>query len=581
MKTFLAIAVLVLPPQLPPVPLAEGPRVSIEGVVVDAESRPVAGADIRASFWPPPAAYSPSSVPRAVTDKDGNFALHDLGAGSYRVGASAGGYARQDYGAGTVITLTPGQSLQGIVIRLVREGIVTGQITSTGGAPLLKMEVLAFRRIYNANGWPVLSTYGLRGETNDRGEYRLAGLPPGRYYIWAASPFLGGTASDEARAARRDGLPAPASPTPGQYGPVFYPGVSDSSKAAMVDVHSGQESTKVDLVLPRVQLYKIRGHVTESGGGLPTRKVSLGTIPADGKFVTGTTLSVAGPAYDIAGNLISAYRPDGTFELTDITPGTYWLNAQLQVEPLTAEQRLLVVTPGADMARLPVPTRGATRVTVVDSDVENVEVTVVYDPTIRGSVRVEGGAAVPLDSLNVELRPVTLGSMGPVFGTLKMAPDATFTYTNMPAGEYRFSLSGVPADFYVQQARLGTIDALSQLLTLTRQPDAPLQITLAKGAAVSGAVTDASSRPVPSQQVVLIPDRMPNRPDLYKTATTDANGRFTMQGVAPGDYKAYAWKTIEPYRYFDSEFLRGFEDRGSIVRVTETSGATVDVRLIP
>jgi hypothetical protein len=122
---------------------------------------------------------------------------------------------------------------------------------------------------------------------------------------------------------------------------------------------------------------------------------------------------------------------------------------------------------------------------------------------------------------------------------------------------------------------------LSQLLTLTRQPDAPLQITLAKGAAVSGAVTDAASRPVSNQHVVLVPDRMPNRPDLYKTATTDANGRFTMQGVAPGDYKAFAWKTIEPYRYFDPEFLRGFEDRGVAVHVTEAAGATADLKVIP
>jgi hypothetical protein len=53
-----------------------------------------------------------------------------------------------------------------------------------------------------------------------------------------------------------------------------------------------------------------------------------------------------------------------------------------------------------------------------------------------------------------------------------------------------------------------------------------------------------------------------------------------MQGVAPGEYRAFAWRTIEAFRYFDPEFVDKYNDRGSAVHVTEVSPPTVEVNLI-
>ena len=125
------------------------------------------------------------------------------------------------------------------------------------------------------------------------------------------------------------------------------------------------------------------------------------------------------------------------------------------------------------------------------------------------------------------------------------------------------------------------LDALTQLIELTKPSPAPLTIVLAKGVTVSGALAAAASQAVSNKEVVLIPDRIANRLDLYKTATTDVNGRFTIQGVAPGDYKAFAWQGIERFQYFDSEFMKQFADRGSAVRVSDAAPATVSVKIIP
>jgi hypothetical protein len=48
---------------------------------------------------------------------------------------------------------------------------------------LLRMEVHALRRIFDANGSPFLLSEG-GTETNDRGEYRIPGLKTGWYYMF-------------------------------------------------------------------------------------------------------------------------------------------------------------------------------------------------------------------------------------------------------------------------------------------------------------------------------------------------------------------------------------------------------------
>ena len=68
---------------------------------------------------------------------------------------------------------------------------------------------------------------------------------------------------------------------------------------------------------------------------------------------------------------------------------------------------------------------------------------------------------------------------------------------------------------------------------------------------------------------------------MRRSISWNRRGRFVIRGVAPGDYKAFSWQTLEPFRYFDSDFIRESDDRGSAVHVTETSGFTANVTLIP
>ena len=67
----------------------------------------------------------------------------------------------------------------------------------------------------------------------------------------------------------------------------------------------------------------------------------------------------------------------------------------------------------------------------------------------------------------------------------------------------------------------------------------------------------------------------------YAQTTTDQYGRFTMSGIAPGDYRAYAWDQVEDTAWMDPEFMRPFRSEGKRITVEESSEVGVQLDLIP
>ena len=68
---------------------------------------------------------------------------------------------------------------------------------------------------------------------------------------------------------------------------------------------------------------------------------------------------------------------------------------------------------------------------------------------------------------------------------------------------------------------------------------------------------------------------------LYKTASTDQNGRFTVKGVRPGEYKIYAWEEVEQGAYMDPDFVKPHESAGEAVSIKDSAQATVQLKAVP
>jgi len=147
-------------------------------------------------------------------------------------------------------------------------------------------------------------------------------------------------------------------------------------------------------------------------------------------------------------------------------------------------------------------------------------------------------------------------------------------------GEYRVQTEGGPRNSYIKSAHLGRTDVVNGF-TLSGPVSDALEIVLGSASGeIEGIVVDSERNPVRGVEVVLIPNRARGRRDAYRTATTDQNGRFTVRTIIPGEYRLFAWDDLEPFAYFDPDFLRKYEERGTLLTVPESAKLTVETKLI-
>jgi Carboxypeptidase regulatory-like domain len=585
-----AIAVSLLlflqAPATPPQQQTQLPKATIEGIVVRVgTSEPIAGAQLTvlrvSGPLPLPTGTTPATplgpIPPVTTDRQGKFIIKDLDPGSYRITAARNGYAKQEYGQrtagsqGTAINVLPGQNLKDITFNLTPAGNVSGRVRDFSGEPITGLQVQLLRAAYNPLGQKTLQTAGT-ARTDDRGEYRMYWITPGRYYLSVgigppnAILNLGGTTSSNE---------VPTKPYPTTY----YPGTIDSSKASVIDIPPGTEMSAVDVVMSQLDLFRVRGRIIDSATGRAPRNVNVSLVP---RQTVGST-----PVLTSLPNTAPPYNPaTGTFELRDVAPGSYWVRANMSTDlnaPIPANTNARTVN---DLLTSVLGSQQTTQIPldVSNADVEGVTLVLAPGVSVAGRLRVEGQDVASLDGydrIRIQLRPT--GSLN--VGAPRPQPlnaDGSFTIDNITPGEYRIFANMPRPDMYIKDARLDSTDLLNQPWVVSGPVSGTLSIVLANGAGqIEGNVVNDKSEPVRGIQAVLIPDRSRDRTELFRTATTDQNGHFTMRGIQPGDYKIFAWESIEQFSYYDADVLVPFEQKGKAVSIGESSKVTAEVKLIP
>ncbi|HYR92403.1 MAG TPA: carboxypeptidase-like regulatory domain-containing protein [Terriglobia bacterium] len=543
-------------------------KASIEGAVMDAATgMPIPNARVILTRAEEAAPGPPQpSLPGTTTDWQGKYALAGLEPGAYRVAVAAEGYARQEYGQsvlgrwqgqGTILSLAAGQVLKDVRVRLTPTGTVTGHIRNSTGQPAAGVQVLLVSPVYGPGGDLRLRSAGA-GRTNDRGEYRVYWVTPGKYYVVSGSLDLFGSF----QSIETGGLGgSPNEYQAGRYGVTFHPGVSDPSEAVFVTVQSGIE-LKLDLAVPQ-QLYRIRGRVVDT---------KTGRWPASAQVTLSGRRLIEGAA-GILLRAVPVYNAsDGTFEVRDVPSGLYYVNVNLQEGRSRAG------------SSRPLP------LVVSTSDVNDVLLAVEPYVSIPGKVTIDGTelSALELSRVHVFLnlsaggRRLTDTSYGAIGGVPLLNPDGTFTLNNVMAGEYRLTVLPLPNNYYTKEARYDGIDVLEDPLLVSSSAPGILTIVLSsKGGRITGTVVDAKRMPARGVQAVLVPDEHRDRSELYRTAIADDAGRITLTGIAPGNYKLFAWEALEQYAYYDPKVVESFAQQGTPVHVTETTTANVQVRMIP
>ena len=478
-----------------------------------------------------------------TTDLEGRYEFADVAAGSYHLSATKGTFVPSEYGQrrpfdrGKAIDVADGQTTEKVDVTLPRGGIVAGVVLDDVGDPVTGARVTAMRLQFR-DGKRGLVSIGRTVETNDIGQYRLYGLPPGSYFVSAVAASAN-----------------PVLPILNSAGSAttYYPGTLSELEAQRVPVRAGQEKMVPDFTLVPSRLVKVTGTATSSAG-TPVQAVML--------MNTAQVSSGGG----LSGMTTATVRPDGTFRLNNVAPGEYTIMA-VALNTGTSEQEITAMP-----------------LTVAGEDIADVTLTTAKGFSATGQIIFEQGTPPP------GLAPATLMLVGSPASQFTMTggiaratihDDWTFEMKGLLGPRlFRFG-QGLPTGWMIQSVFHASDDITDKPLDVTDDIDRVVITLTKRPAGVSGTVTDDAGKPVTECSVVIFPEDAalwPPHSARYLRALRPADaGTFEAKALPAGNYLVVAIDTLEAGDENDPDLLEQL--RPLATRVAATWGEVKDLRL--
>jgi hypothetical protein len=429
---------------------------------------------------------------------------------------------------------------------MLPQAVLAGRVLDEDGEPVqgAQIQVMNRRTQRGLRNW-----VGMRGNaTNDLGEFRIAGVQPGKVMLQITPPGM------------RRGAPPVSGQAPQQgpargYVAMYYPGVLDPSQAMTIDVKPGMELTNLDVRLRRTEVFKVTGRALDVTGE-----------PMQRFIVTATRLDQGG-APGPAGFSGGAGR-DGSFVIDNLPPGEY----NVTVRRLAG---------GPQNQALGTATVGVSR-----ADVEGLVIQVSEGFTLTGKVVVQGqsqsAAAVTPQSLRVTLLPAEPGMMMLGMRPGQPADDGTFTLQGVAPGKYRIPAASAQG-VYLAQVLIGGQDYFGKEIDLTGGAPGPVQLVYRTDAAsISGAVEAGETKPVTQPVAVIVPADPELRAAIQpRQANVDEQGAFRFEGLRPGEYLLWVFDDADLNELSDPDMVQSLLEKAVRVRAESGQTASAKARLTP
>ena len=518
----LAVVAQATPPRDLPRP-ASPVGGAIDGVVVTDEPQPRPVRRARVTL----AGASGDAGTILLTAEDGTFEFAGVPPGRYTVTAQKDAYVAIVNGSwraaanGQRVTLAAGERAR-LEFHLARGAVITGTVLDVDGTPMQGVDVRAYERHF----------FGVTGEyryvdagavslvTDDRGVYRIFGLPPGGYFVAAGPPPPTDGAASQVRMAGRDGRRY-------RLSRVFYPSAVDPARAARITVGAGEERSGIDVQLQYVPLASISGTlaVPPGRGGAD---VAIVPILEAGTPVLSTTAALV----DGAGHFTFANLPPGMYRLTARnTSGLGTLAASIDV-------------------------------TLDGDDIENVMLSCQPTLGVTGMVVFRGDTAVPAFGRSTGGPPLAAAVREAAMPTMDL-DGVRFRIQGVVPGPFRLgtNIRGLrtPLDaWWLTSITAGDVQLLDTPVTGFQDIDGAIATFSDRVSTITGAVSDSTGSPCPNAQVIAFSrDR---RAWFFQSwriaaASTDDAGRYVIRNLPPGDYLLAATLDLVPLEWYDPAVL--------------------------
>jgi hypothetical protein len=171
--------------------------------------------------------------------------------------------------------------------------------------------------------------------------------------------------------------------------------------------------------------------------------------------------------------------------------------------------------------------------------------------------------------------------------TATIAPDGMFTIRGVIEGLYQVhmtaSAGSIPSDLYISGMRQGALDIGNEGTIDVRESMLPLEIRISSGAgSIRGVVEEPGGSVPPNAEVVLVP-QFPRRQNVlfYDRTRIDDKGQFHFQGIAPGEYKVFAFEQLPDTAERNPAFIARYETLGQVVNVSSSATTEIRIRILP
>ncbi len=474
----------------------------------------------------------------AVTDRQGQYRFDDVPPGRYTINASRTGFVQMR--AGQKHPLARGQlwtvpSTDRLDFILPRGGVIAGRLTDSSGEPLPGIRLTTLRVIYQPNGERLTPYTMMDGRSDDRGQFRVAGLMPGIYMLAAHYQ------SNE---------------TGEQLMTTYYPGTTNLHEAERIEIGlSEQVSASFSMLEGRPA--RISGYV-RSSDGKPLQGARLALRTDQGVFENWGRVEDA----------------SGWFELSGVTPGDYVL--EVSRSGAGGRPDFFKQTEFASV-----------KLSVGKDDLTGLVVTTGIGTTVAGRVIYEGSSPTPtfgnLRRVYVEIVDASPGMRPPSSDSNngRIADDGSFT---VKGGYGKMLFRAGSPGWLLKSVSLNGVDMTDVPYDSSRGDIKDLEIVLTdRLQELSGTVVNASGRPATRYVVVVFPSDLPEGvvPGRFlRLLSPRDNGTFSINNLPPGGYLAAAFETIDQDIQWNQEFRKAITSRATPFHLSPGQTQRLELPLI-